>query len=78
MANEKQIEKALDNLYKAAVKYVALCGGSISVAGGVKVIRFAGNLKYNWTLGISCTGNPPVEQSAQQSSAGELVGEHIQ
>ena len=67
MATEKQIDRAVDNLYKAAAKYIELRGGSILVAGGVQVIKYPGSLKYNWTLGIPCTGNPPVVESAQQS-----------
>lgn len=67
MATKKQINRAVDNLYKAAAKYVELRGGSILVAGGVQVIKFPESLKYNWTLGIPCTGNPPVVEPAQQS-----------
>jgi len=67
MATEKQIDRAINNLYKAAAKYVELRGGSILVAGGVQVIKFPESLKYNWTLSIPCTGNLPVVEAAQHS-----------
>lgn len=66
MATEKQIEKALDDLYKAAAKYVGLRGGNILVAGGVQIIKYPGDLKYKWTLGIPCTGQPPVGDAARE------------
>ena len=60
MATEKQIEKATDNLYKAVAEYVKVRGGEVAVAGGVKIIRSVIGLKYNWTLGVDCTGVPPI------------------
>ncbi len=57
---QERREKATDNLYKAAGKYVELHGGKIIIAGGVQVIRFPDSKKYTWTLGIICTGKPPI------------------
>ena len=69
MATQKQIDKATDNLYKAVANYVKLQGGNILVIGGVQVIDFPGSLKYNWTLGIPCTGTPPKYAAAQPTIA---------
>jgi hypothetical protein len=59
MATEKQLDKSFDDLMKAAAKYVELRGGKLAVSGGVQVIKYPSDLKYNWTLGIRCTGTPP-------------------
>lgn len=59
---------ATDKLYKAVVEYVKIKGGNVVVFGGVQLIQMPNSLKYNWTLGIPCTGVPPRKdgESADQ------------
>ena len=49
-----------DELYKAVQKYVEANGGSVLVIGGVQLIQMPDSLKYNYTIGVKCTGVPPV------------------
>jgi len=53
------VDKATDNLYKAVDAYVKAKGGKVQVIGGIQVIDFPSSPKYNWTLGIKCTGSRP-------------------
>ena len=75
MATEKELDKSFDDLMIAVAKYVELRGGKALVAGSVQVIKFPGDLTYNWTLGIRCTGNPPVIESAQQGVESTVDGQ---
>lgn len=61
MATQKQIDKALDKLYKAAGDLVELKGGKIVVVGGVDIIKCPD--ERNWILGIRCTGKLPDPMS---------------
>ena len=49
----------VDQLYKAVQNYVEKCGGKLIVIGGVQTIQWPTDLKYNFTLGIKCTGRKP-------------------
>lgn len=51
---------AIDRLYKAVAAYVKSRGGNVAVIGGVQVQKWPGDLKFNWTLGIRCTGQRPL------------------
>lgn len=57
-------EKALDDLYIAAGKYVKAYGGKPLVAGGIAIQRTE---KFKFNLTIRMTGKPPpppVKESA--------------
>lgn len=63
MATKKQAktaDKALRRLYDAAAAYVESRGGKLVVVGGVTVQQWPDDLKFNWTLGIRCTGKRPT------------------
>ena len=58
-------QEAAENLQKAVVDFIVANGGSPWVVGGVQVIQFPDDLKYNWSLAIKVTGKKPSPQPAQ-------------
>ena len=55
----KKVDRHLDRLYKAVANYVEKRGGKVVVIGGVQVQEWPGDLKFNFTIGIKCTGRRP-------------------
>jgi hypothetical protein len=53
------IPRHVDRLYKAVDNYVRKTGGKLAVIGGVQIIQWPTDLKYNFTVGIKCTGTKP-------------------
>lgn len=52
-------DEATDNLHKAVAEYVAANGGKVVVTSSIQVIQFPADSKFNWTLGVKCTGKKP-------------------
>jgi len=53
------MDKTTQNLYDAVDKYIKSRGGHLVYIGGVQIMDDPRGLKYNWTLGIKCTGRRP-------------------
>ena len=51
---------ATDKLYAAVASYIKSRGGSAVVIGGISIIRWPGEQKYNFTLGVGITGKIPT------------------
>jgi hypothetical protein len=54
-------DRAAIRLFKSVAYYVKIHGGNVMVTGGVHIIRWPGERELNWTLGVKCTGLPPVK-----------------
>lgn len=50
---------ATDRLYRAVCAYVESKGGTALVVGGIQVIQWPTDAKFNYTLGIKVTGKVP-------------------
>ena len=64
---ETRKDRASMRLMKAAANWAKVNGGSVVVAGGIHTLRWPGDLKLNYTIGIKCTGIAPT--SAGDASA---------
>ncbi len=58
-ATAKKRLDATDRLYRAACAYIKSKGGTSIVVGGIQVIQWPTDSKYNYTLGIKITGKLP-------------------
>lgn len=54
---KKPSKKTLDEMYRAIAKYIQEAGGSAAVLGGVSIMKFPDDLKYNYTLAVRITGS---------------------
>lgn len=46
-------------LLKAAANWAKVNGGSVLVGGNIHTIKWPDDLKFNYTIGIRCTGVAP-------------------
>lgn len=52
--------KPSDTLQRAVVKYIEARGGNVIVIGGVEIQQWPGELPYNFTVAVKCTGIKPL------------------
>jgi hypothetical protein len=54
-------------LLKAAGKWVQSCGGNVVVAGGISIMTWPGDLEYNFSVVVKCTGRKPSNPSSKEA-----------
>jgi hypothetical protein len=59
--------RATRRLQNEIARWVETFGGKALVIGGVQIMRFPDDLKFNYTIAIRCTGRVPVASPAQNS-----------
>lgn len=66
MKKSRKPADPIDALYTAVDAYVKSKGGSIVVIGGIQIQQWPGDLKFNYTVAIKCTGQLPKFAGASQ------------
>lgn len=56
---ETRKDRASMRLLKAAANWAKVNGGSVLVGGSIHTIKWPDDLKFNYTIGIRCTGVAP-------------------
>ncbi len=69
MATQKQIDKAIDRLYKAVDHYVKVHGGSVAVIGGIQIQRWPDYNNFSYRVSVKCTGRKPELESAKKKGS---------
>lgn len=57
---ETRKDRASMRLLKAAANWAKINGGSVVVGGNIHIIKWPQDLKFNYTIGIRCTGRAPT------------------
>lgn len=57
---ETRKDRASMRLLKAAANWAKINGGSVVVGGNIHIIKWPQDLKFNYTIGIRCTGHAPT------------------
>jgi hypothetical protein len=66
MKKETRQDRASLRLLKAAAHWAKVNGGSVVVAGNIHTIKWPQDRKFNYTIGIRCTGiAPPASDGAR-------------
>lgn len=64
------MDEATQDFYAAVAKYVEAKGGKVLVIGGVQVTHNQEDRRYNWVLGVKCTGRIP-KSAGDEALGGE-------
>src|SRR3990167_2168277 len=63
------------DIYQAVGKYIEELGGKVAVMGGVEVMQYPDDLKYNYRLCFKVTGKKPYLQFTKDSRDSNKLNE---
>lgn len=62
------MDYAATELYETVKRYVEAQGGTALVLGGIEVIKYSDDWKYNYRLAVRITGIPPKPSEVRDES----------